>query len=111
MCGILGFKSFNSSLNSVVQQSFDEALVHLSNRGPDSMTQTCIDGMRLGHTRLAIIDIVNGAQPMQTVDSRYSIVFNGEIFNYLGLRQRLISEGVEFLTHSDTEVVLRLFEK
>jgi asparagine synthase (glutamine-hydrolysing) len=59
----------------------------------------------LGHRRLAIIDIAGGAQPMASVNGRYRIVFNGEIYNYRGLRNELASCGYKFLTRSDTEVI------
>ncbi len=63
----------------------------------------------LGHRRLAIIDLEKGAQPLTTRDGRASIIFNGEIYNYRELRQLLVQAGEQFQTHSDTEVILRLY--
>src|SRR5664279_3881001 len=68
-----------------------------------------LPGVVLGHARLAVIDLVGGKQPMHTPDGRYTIVFNGEIYNFGTLRDELKSRGHAFATHSDTEVVLRGF--
>lgn len=80
----------------------------IAHRGPDGEGRFGGEGFLVGHRRLAIIDLEHGAQPMQTEDGRYVIVFNGEIYNYLELRQRLIQKGVHFRTFSDTEVLLHL---
>src|SRR5690606_21981841 len=64
----------------------------------------------LGHRRLSIIDISSSAnQPMSDPTDRYKIVFNGEIFNFNSLKEKLIGKGVHFTTHSDTEVLLQLY--
>jgi asparagine synthase (glutamine-hydrolysing) len=65
----------------------------------------------LGHRRLSIIDVEGGAQPIGNEDGSIQIVFNGEIYNYLDLRQELIKKGHEFRTHSDTEVLVHLYEE
>ncbi len=84
-------------------------LASIAHRGPDGEGVAHLAGQALlGHRRLAIIDIEHGAQPMRSADSRYSIVFNGEIYNYLELRQNLIQHGEKFETFSDTEVLLKL---
>ena len=62
----------------------------------------------LGHVRLAIIDPAGGHQPMCTPDGRYSLVFNGAIYNYVELREILVRRGIQFSTTSDTEVLLNL---
>ena len=67
------------------------------------------NNIAFGHTRLAIIDIDNAVQPMTSTDNRYIIIFNGEIYNYLELRQHLVSKGIKFKTHSDTEVLLNMY--
>ena len=87
-------------------QAMNKALVH---RGPDDQRYLCQDQVALGHTRLSIVDVRGGAQPMTTTDGRYSIVFNGEIYNYLDLREKLQKQGVEFQSQSDTEVILQLY--
>jgi asparagine synthase (glutamine-hydrolysing) len=60
----------------------------------------------LGHRRLSIIDLAGGGQPMMSHDGRYTVVFNGEVYNYKELRQELLSAGAHFVTSSDTEVIL-----
>lgn len=83
-------------------------------RGPDargvwlSANQT----IGLSHNRLAILDLSEaGNQPMHSTDQRYTIVFNGEIYNYLELRQQLVAKGCQFRTHSDTEVLLEAYRQ
>ncbi|HEY0993853.1 MAG TPA: asparagine synthase (glutamine-hydrolyzing) [Kofleriaceae bacterium] len=81
----------------------------LHHRGPDD-TGAVVDGAAArGHTRRAIIDPAGGAQPMRLVDDRLTVVFNGDIYNYLALRAELIERGRTFRTRSDTEVVLHAF--
>ena len=85
-----------------------QAIIH---RGPDAQTHELRGNTALGHARLSIVDIAGGAQPMHSADGRYSLVFNGEIYNYQALRAELEARGVAFTTHSDTEVLLHLFER
>jgi asparagine synthase (glutamine-hydrolysing) len=82
----------------------------LGHRGPDNASVLVQDGVGLGHTRLSIIDVSHGAdQPFRSADGRYAIVYNGEVYNFPQLRQALIGAGIEFLTASDTEVLLNAF--
>ncbi|MCI0627214.1 MAG: asparagine synthase (glutamine-hydrolyzing) [Acidobacteria bacterium] len=83
----------------------------IQHRGPDGRGLLAGSQFVFGHQRLAIIDLEGGKQPMETEDGRYVIVFNGEIYNYLELRQDLIRSGERFQTFSDTEVLLRLFAR
>ena len=78
----------------------------LTHRGPDADGEWTSQGVFLGHRRLSIIDLVSGDQPMETHDGRYVIVFNGEIYNYIDLRDELVKDGARFRTHSDSEVIL-----
>ncbi|MDB5330387.1 MAG: asparagine synthase [Phycisphaerales bacterium] len=79
----------------------------LAHRGPDAQAVVRLPGCHLGHTRLSIIDLAGGGQPMGDPSGRFHIVFNGEIYNYRGLRRELEAEGCAFRTHSDTEVLLQ----
>jgi asparagine synthase (glutamine-hydrolysing) len=80
-------------------------------RGPDALTQLERGPVALGHARLSIVDLKGGSQPMLSDDGRYALVFNGEIYNFQALREQLEKQGVQFRTASDTEVVLRLYER
>ncbi len=104
MCGIVGY--FGPGGNAAVLQQMNACQAH---RGPDG-EGAFIDGVAgLGHRRLSIIDVAHGQQPMTTADGRYTIVYNGEVYNYLPLREELQGLGHEFSTDSDTEVVLAAF--
>jgi asparagine synthase (glutamine-hydrolysing) len=85
-------------------------LAGIRHRGPDGEGALVLDGAGLAHARLSIIDVAAGAQPMSNDDGTVSITFNGEIFNYIELRQELIARGHKFRTASDTEVIIRLYE-
>lgn len=86
----------------------------IAHRGPDGRGwrefQTPLGPLALGHRRLSIIDVEErAAQPMQAADGRFWITYNGEIYNYLELRQELVARGLQFQTTSDTEVLLKAF--
>jgi asparagine synthase (glutamine-hydrolysing) len=109
MCGIFGFYSFSQT--KVDRFKFKESLLSLIHRGPDF--QNCEfyynDKIAFGHTRLSIIDLTNSAnQPMHI--SKYHIIFNGEIYNYIELRKELIDNGYTFITNSDTEVIINSYD-
>ncbi len=80
-------------------------------RGPDKIGYLKGEHIEMAFARLSIIDVEGGNQPLTYEDHRYSIVFNGEIYNYIELRQELIEKGKEFQTNSDTEVILALFSE
>lgn len=83
----------------------------MAQRGPDAEGFWHGENVSLGHRRLSVLDLERRAdQPMQTVGERYTIVFNGEIYNFRALRAHLLEAGLHFQTESDTEVLLRLFE-
>jgi len=87
-------------------------LARMIHRGPDGEGRCHITKQALlGHRRLAIIDLDHGAQPMCSENGRYTLVFNGEIYNYIELRQTMIQEGHRFDSFSDTEVLLKLLIK
>jgi len=106
MCGIVGFHTKKSIDKNQVLGPMMESIKH---RGPDASGTYFNKKLALGHQRLSIIDIKNGAQPMFSIDGRHIIIFNGEIYNYLELRQQLTASGYSFNTYSDTEVLLNLF--
>lgn len=110
MCGICGCQSMNSELLNP-KLVVDSMINKLEHRGPDG-NGTYISNhnlLALGHTRLSIFDLSElGKQPMQYMD-RFSITFNGAIYNFLELRQELISKGYIFKSQSDTEVILAAF--
>jgi asparagine synthase (glutamine-hydrolysing) len=83
----------------------------IAHRGPDGEGFFARPEVSLGHRRLAIIDLVTGGQPMTSVDGRFTIVFNGEIYNFAALRNELEGMGAQFRTRSDTEVLLEAFAR
>lgn len=109
MCGILG--AFISSSSDSAVTNINRAIATLRHRGPDACgveTYSLPAGiLQLAHTRLSIIDLSEGGrQPMRDLSGRYTIVFNGEIYNYKELRFELQGLGRRFVTDSDTEVLL-----
>ena len=108
MCGIAGTFSPGMGLPS---ESLLRKMLHLiRHRGPDGFGVYRGPGIGLAHARLSIIDLATGQQPMCNEDRSLWIVFNGEIFNYVELREELRKRGHEFRTLSDTEVILHLYE-
>ena len=106
MCGIAGIYNFDQSkIDPEITNSIKDSLEH---RGPDFSKIEYIDNkVVLIHTRLAIIDLDQRSnQPMVSKDKRYSIVFNGEIYNFKEIRKTLEAKGVNFYTDGDTEVLL-----
>ena len=113
MCGIFGW------VLGATKRQDRETLVRLtdlmSHRGPDGsgywLRETSDERFQIGfgHRRLSIIDIGGGAQPMSSEDSRFTLIFNGEIYNYVELRQELIVLGHRFRTNSDTEVLIEAY--
>lgn len=104
MCGFVGWINHRKKLTSK-KETFKEMNELLSKRGPDSTGYFMLDNVLLGHKRLAIIDLLNGKQPM-SFDS-YTIVYNGELYNTEEIKQMLLDEGYTFKTTCDTEVLLK----
>ncbi len=113
MCGITGFIDFSRRANrEFLLGTVEKMATTLYHRGPDSAgvwaDEAC--GITLGFRRLAILDLsVEGEQPMKSADGRFTVVFNGEIYNFLELRGELEKLGYGFRGHSDTEVMLAAF--
>jgi len=110
MCGIAGFTQFNHQFgNEQTLEKMGNAILH---RGPDAGGVYLKDKIGFCHRRLSIIDLSeSGNQPMVSHDGRYIIVFNGEIYNFLSLRKELEKQNYPFKTHTDTEVLLALYEQ
>ena len=108
MCGINGVY-FGDSSKEINCTLFELSLKSMAYRGPDYCGTWIGKGIGLGHNRLSIIDVSEaGNQPFFSADKKHAIVFNGEIFNYRELKKELESEGERFISHSDTEVLLKL---
>lgn len=111
MCGIAGLLSKNH--NEITQDRLKAMTDIISHRGPDGGGHwiSSNGNVGLGHRRLSIIDLSHEAdQPMHYLD-RYSIVFNGEIYNYIEIREVLLKQGYTFKTQSDTEVLMALYDR
>ena len=114
MCGINGIISKNTSSTVLEEeiQTMNDSIVH---RGPDDdgvfIKEHGNHAIGMGMRRLSIIDLSTGKQPISSDEGNLTIVFNGEIYNYQKLRAKLCNEGVLFKTQSDTEVILKLYEK
>jgi asparagine synthase (glutamine-hydrolysing) len=110
MCGIAGIINLDGP-NPIALDSLKRMSGALRHRGPDGSGIYLDDWTGLGHTRLSIIDLAGGTQPMHNEDQTLWIVFNGEIFNYLELRAELLKRQHRFYSTSDTEVILHLYEE
>jgi asparagine synthase (glutamine-hydrolysing) len=106
MCGIAGVIGKGEQGNELIRVMTD-AIIH---RGPDDEGHYVDATLALGMRRLSIIDLEGGKQPITSQNENFVIVFNGEIYNYKALRAQLIKRGYKFKTHTDTEVILHLFE-
>ena len=106
MCGILGYTHISRRLAAGVLEAGIDALVH---RGPDQQGSFVSPHISLGATRLRIVDLEGGDQPVIGSDRNAAIAFNGEIYNHRELRRELEQRGAIFETHCDTEVVLKAF--
>lgn len=113
MCGIYGILDTAGRLDETKRAWAEQARLRLQHRGPDGhRCLSLMDGQcLLGHLRLAIIDLEGGAQPIGNEDATVWVICNGEIYNYVELRQRLELQGHRFSTRSDTEVLVHLFEE
>ena len=108
MCGICGIVMHGGA--AVDPHQLTGMLETVTHRGPDAQGEWVADGVGLAHARLKIIDLSDEAnQPMVSSDGRVVLVFNGEIYNYRDLRAELIGGGCEFVTVSDTEVLLQSY--
>jgi asparagine synthase (glutamine-hydrolysing) len=109
MCGIFGV--FNRNGEPVAHELIQRMGSALKHRGPDGEGSYISNEIGLGHRRLSIIDVAGGSQPITNEDSTLQIIFNGEIYNYIELREELLGAGHTFKTQSDTEVILHAYEQ
>lgn len=110
MCGIAGILNLSSTRSPEIADL--EKMVHmLHHRGPDDYGFYTDNHVGLAHARLSIIDIEGGHQPIHDDAKDIWTVFNGEIFNYIEIKEKLLKEGVKFYTNSDTEVIVHLYKK
>lgn len=109
MCGIAGFAGMQMPTEEAGMRlrAMCDAIAH---RGPDAEGYHIVDGVALGMRRLSIIDVGGGQQPIANEDGSIIVVFNGEIYNHHVLRRQLEAAGHRFRTHSDTEVLVHLYE-
>ena len=110
MCGIAGIYNFGNK-KPVGLDNIKNMLGRIKHRGPDESGVFLGNGIGLGNVRLSIIDLQTGQQPISNSDGTLWIVFNGEIFNYIELKEELVKKGHIFQTNSDTEVVVHLYEE
>jgi asparagine synthase (glutamine-hydrolysing) len=108
MCGIAGFHGRlpGGHPPRAVLRRMVAAIRH---RGPDEQGYHLDDGVGLGHARLSIIDLASGQQPMANEDGTVWVTFNGEIFNYVELREGLLARGHALRTTSDTVVIVNIY--
>jgi asparagine synthase (glutamine-hydrolysing) len=106
MCGIIGIVG---DIKQVAPSTTDAMLASLARRGPDDHGSMGFPGAILGQTRLSIIDLSSGHQPMKDNARNIAITFNGEIYNYRKLKDTLQTRGHTFSTNSDTEVILKAY--
>ncbi|MCT8140167.1 asparagine synthase (glutamine-hydrolyzing) [Anaerobacillus sp. CMMVII] len=105
MCGFIGAIYHRETINSNLSH-LTNTIIH---RGPDQQGYYSDSYVHLGFRRLSIIDLENGNQPLSFENERYWIIFNGEIYNYIEIREQLLKDGIEFQTSSDTEALLALY--
>lgn len=111
MCGICGFIYFKKGITDQdrpIIQRMNNRLIH---RGPDAQDTVSFDNVALGFTRLSIIGLANGMQPIWNEERSIALICNGEIYNYIELRKDLLQRGHRFRTESDVEVILHLYEE
>lgn len=108
MCGIVAV--FNKSTLPVDPKLLDSMLDVIVHRGPDDGRAKCMDNVGLGFRRLSIIDLSTGMQPLTNEDETIWLIFNGEIYNYQEHTEALKAKGHVFRTHTDSEVLIHLYE-
>lgn len=108
MCGIAGYIALKDKNCEEIIKLMTDVISH---RGPDGFGHKVFSNLAIGHRRLSIIDLASGAQPMANDKENIWITFNGEIYNYLELKQELQTRGINFKTNSDTEVIIYAYQE
>ncbi len=112
MCGIAGIYDTRSGSNERLAPVLECMLDLMAHRGPDDRGSQHLQDLLLGHLRLSILDLSpRGHQPMSIEEGRYWISYNGEVYNYLELREELEADGIRFRSDTDTEVILQAFRR
>jgi asparagine synthase (glutamine-hydrolysing) len=109
MCGICGI--YQLKQGPIDRELLERMTSIIQHRGPDGIGSYVSDGIGLGHRRLSIIDIAGGSQPITNEDQSLHLIFNGEIYNFIELREELLTKGHVFKTRSDTEVIIHGYEE
>ncbi|MGN0676510.1 MAG: asparagine synthase (glutamine-hydrolyzing), partial [Ruminococcus sp.] len=108
MCGYTGFTNFIDNSNVIIENMMDR----IKHRGPDAEGKYIDGDIALGHRRLSIIDVSSqGDQPLYNEDGSMVLVFNGEIYNFMDIRQKLVEAGHKFRTKTDSEVLIHGYEE
>jgi len=110
MCGIAGIMSLSES-SILKEEQILRMMSTIQHRGPDESGIYLDPKIALGNVRLSIIGLTSGTQPISNEDETLWIVYNGEIFNYLELKEELEARGHLFRTDTDTEIILHLYEE
>ena len=110
MCGIAGYMDLRGE-GRIDREILVRMADTITYRGPDSAGYFVADNAGFGFRRLSIIDLVSGDQPIYNEDRSLVLICNGEIYNYLELKDELIQKGHSFATKSDVEVLLHLYEE
>lgn len=111
MCGICGYMLIDQHTSEEDLRTVEAMNKKLSHRGPDAQAALLLDNLALGFSRLSIIGLDNGMQPIRNEDNSVVMVCNGEIFNYVELREVLMKRGHTFRTSTDVEVIVHLYEE
>ncbi|WP_054742731.1 asparagine synthase (glutamine-hydrolyzing) [Cellulosilyticum ruminicola] len=108
MCGFCGFVNTNIANKKLILNNMMDTIAH---RGPDSAGEYIDDHINMGFRRLSFLDLEAGAQPLYNEDGRFVLTFNGEIYNFMEIREKLIAAGHIFKTHTDSEVLVHGYEE
>src|SRR5262245_13505521 len=112
MCGIAGAVGLGMAVSAAESRELiDRMCGAIAHRGPDDEGHYVAGEAVIGMRRLSIIDIATGRQPLSNENGQVWIVFNGEIYNYRELREKLIAQGHRFRTQTDTETIVHLYEE